>query len=88
MISKILIVPNNNFILCYLQTKMKIVINSRAKRSSNGNPTWLFVELLLVTDRTIFLDHQSFLQTNDTDLVFLNMKIYYSHFFNGVSSSF
>ena len=54
----------------------------------NGQPINLYVELLIVADQTIYQDHKRFLQTNDSNLIFENMKIYYSHFFNGVNQHY
>ena len=51
----------------------------------NGLPIGLYVELLIVTDLTIFEDHKRFAQTSDTNLVFLHMRTYFAHYINGVS---
>ena len=60
----------------------------RYKRTVTSKPINLYVELLLVTDKTIFQDHQVYAQSDNIDLIFSNMKIYFSHFFNGVYSLF
>lgn len=61
---------------------------SDRKRSLNGQPISMFVEQLVVIDQTIYLDHQKFLNTNDRDVIFESMKIYFSHMFNGVNQQF
>ena len=44
-----------------------------------------YVEHLVVCDVTIFNEHSRFVQTNDKDVVFENMRIYFAHVINGVS---
>lgn len=63
------------------------LLESTQKRvlSALPKPIKLYVELLLVTDRTVFEDHKRFARTDETDLVFLHMRTYFSHFINGVS---
>lgn len=77
------------------QNTNKVIVNkvneakfNRSKRALNGQPINLYVELLLVTDNTIYLDHQKFAQITDRNLTFQFMKIYYSHFFNGVNQHY
>lgn len=41
-----------------------------------------------MTDSSIYLDHQKFAQITDRNLTFEFMKIYYSHFFNGVNQQY
>ena len=60
----------------------------RFKRFSNIKPIHLYVELLVVVDKTIYLDHQKILKTNDSDLILNNIRVYYSHFFNGVNQQY
>lgn len=56
--------------------------DKRAQR--NGQPFNLYVEVLIVTDYTIYEDHQNYAQTNDQNLVFLYMRIYFAHYINEV----
>ena len=49
-------------------------------------PFNLYVETLVVTDKTVFDDHVRLAQTNDTALVFLHMKAYFAHYMNGVNN--
>jgi hypothetical protein len=58
------------------------------KRSIMGEPINLFVELLVLVDSSIYQNQKEYIQTNDTNLIFQNMQIYYSHFFNGVNLQF
>lgn len=58
--------------------------NKRAMQ--NGQPFQLSVELLIVTDPSIYLDHQRFANTTNQNLVFIEMKAYYAHLVNGVSA--
>jgi hypothetical protein len=58
------------------------------KRSIMGEPINLFVELLVLVDSSIYANQKEYIQTNDTNLIFQNMQIYYSHFFNGVNLQF
>ena len=62
--------------------------STKIKRSSNGNPFDLYLEVLIVTDKTIFNDHVRFASTNDTSLVFLHMRTYFAHYINGVRPEF
>ena len=63
-------------------------MNQKKKRAVNGQPINLFVETVLVADRTIYDDHQRFAKITDPDLTFQFMKIYYSHFFSGVNQHY
>lgn len=57
----------------------------RSKRAqANGSPFNLYDEVLVVTDYTIFRDHQVYAQTTNTNLVFLYMRTYFAHYINGV----
>lgn len=58
----------------------------RTKRAqANGQPFDLYLEVLVVTDYTIFVDHKEYAQTDDVSLVFLYMRTYFAHYINGVS---
>lgn len=52
------------------------------KRSSK--PIELYIELLIVTDRSVFQDHKRFAHTDDDNVAFIHMRTYFSHFANGV----
>ena len=56
--------------------------------SSTTPPVELYVELLVVTDRSVFDDHKRFAQTNDNEVAFLHMRTYFTHFINGVNQRF
>ena len=62
---------------------------SREKTSQQTNTSHdLYLELLVVTDCSVFNDHKTYLQTNRTDLIFLHMSLYFYHFINGVNERF
>ena len=56
----------------------------KTKKRILDKPVELYVELLLVTDRTIFEDHKRYAQTDDNDLTFLHIRTYFTHYINGV----
>lgn len=56
----------------------------KTKKRILDKPVELYVELLLVTDRTIFEDHKRYAQTDDNDITFLHMRTYFTHYINGV----
>lgn len=56
----------------------------RRKRALNGQPISLNVELLVVTDLSIYNEHVRYAGTTNQNLVFLHMKIYYAHLIHGV----
>lgn len=59
--------------------------SSRSKRAqANGQPFDLYVEVLVVTDYSIYQDNIEYAQTSDVNLVFLYMKTYFAHYINGV----
>jgi hypothetical protein len=61
-------------------------ITMRERRAqTNGQPFDLYLELLIVTDPTIYFDHQIYTQTNNTDLVFIEMQAYFAHYVVGVN---
>ena len=55
------------------------------KVGANGQPISLYIELLVVTDSTVFDYHKNFIGSNDQNLIFSQMRIYYAHLINGVS---
>jgi hypothetical protein len=52
--------------------------------NESTKPIELYVELLLVTDHSVFDHHKQFAKTNDDNLVFVHMRTYFSHFIHGV----
>ncbi|CAF0730548.1 unnamed protein product [Brachionus calyciflorus] len=58
------------------------------KRALNGQPITLNVELLVVTDSTVFNTHQKFAGTSNTEIVFLHMRHYYAHLMHGVNQRY
>ncbi len=64
---------------------INFIFSKKQKRADlNNNPFNLYVELLIVTDHSIFEDHKRFSKSENTDLVFLHMQTYFAHFINGV----
>lgn len=63
-------------------------VEKQKRAAPNGQPFNLFLEVLLVTDHSIYEDHVRFAGTNDTDLVFLYMRTYFAHYFNGINQRF
>lgn len=57
-------------------------------RPSTNSPVPLVVELLLVTDPTVYEVHRKFCKTNDKEKIFQHMRIYYSYLINGVNQRF
>ena len=49
------------------------------------NPISLYIELLLVTDNSIYVDHQRYAQTTDMSITLYNMRVYFVHYINSVS---
>lgn len=77
--------PNGHFLL-RLKWKQKNNQDdsSNNNRTKKSKPFHLNIELLVVTDLTVFNDHKRYANTNNTDVAFLHMKIYYSHLILGV----
>lgn len=46
------------------------------------------VELLVVTDSTVFDNHRKFIGSSNTDVVFLHMRHYFAHFIHGVNQRY
>ncbi len=67
---------------------IKLKLSPPIKRSNNGQPFNLYIEVLLVTDKTIYNDHRVYANTNDQNLVFLHMRSYFSHYMNGVNERY
>jgi hypothetical protein len=82
--------PNSSFdakeSLSYKILKLrKEKTQKRKKRSLNGEPVQLYVETLIVTDVSIYNDHQRITKSTDQNVVFQHMKLYFSHVINGVN---
>ncbi len=58
------------------------------RATQNGKPTHLFIELLVVADKTIFDDHKRFIQSEDLESIVTHMKVYYTHFVNAINQRF
>lgn len=58
---------------------------NRKKRTLNGEPVQLYVETLIVTDYSVYNDHQRITKSTDQNVVFQHMKLYFSHVINGVN---
>ena len=58
---------------------------SAKKRSLDGQPLSLYVETLVVADKSVYSDHERYSGYADQDIVFLHMKIYLMHVFFRVS---
>lgn len=50
-----------------------------------NKPIELYVELLMVADHSVFEDHKRFLESNDDELIFANIKSYFAHIVGAVS---
>jgi hypothetical protein len=61
-----------------------LLILSKAILSQTKKKVDFTVESLLVVDKYVIEKHQMFLKTNDTDIVLADLKIYLSHYMNGV----
>jgi hypothetical protein len=48
----------------------------------------LFIELLVVADKTILDNHKRFTQSEDLESNFVHMKVYYTHFVNAINQRF
>lgn len=57
----------------------------RQKRALNGKQTILNVELLVVTDSTVYANFQRLTGSSNKATVFAVMKHYYAHLINGVT---
>ncbi len=55
---------------------------------NSTQPKKLNVEVLLVTDSSVYKDHQRFSGSNDTHVIFMHMKIYFSHVMMGVNQRY
>jgi hypothetical protein len=62
----------------------RIVHSSRISTT----PVNLVVEVLIVTDPSVYEVHKKFCKTSDKSKIFQHMRIYYSHIINGVNQRF
>jgi hypothetical protein len=51
-------------------------------------PIEMFVETLVVTDVTIYEDHKRFTNSNNQKIIFHHMKMYFSHYINGIDKMY
>ncbi|CAF0922549.1 unnamed protein product, partial [Brachionus calyciflorus] len=87
---------NKNEVIDYIisnKTLEALRNSSKANKMStrvgtNGEPLYLFVELLVVTDSTVFQYHKNFMGSSDQNLIFSQMRIYYAHLINGINQRF
>ncbi|RNA12759.1 A disintegrin and metallo ase with thrombospondin motifs 3-like [Brachionus plicatilis] len=54
----------------------------------DGQPINLYVELLVVTDSSVYDYHRRFIGTDDQSLIFSQMRIYYAHLINGINQRY
>jgi hypothetical protein len=62
--------------------------NKFNNRALNGAPVQMYGEVVLVADQTIYNDHVIFAGTTTQSLVFLHMRIYFTHVMNGVNQRY
>ncbi len=79
-------------VVIYLTEELsKMSTNSRNKKrkvTGQSSITQFNVETLVVTDYSLYLDHQRYANSTNQDLVLVHMRIYFSHVFNGVNQRF
>jgi hypothetical protein len=56
--------------------------------TSQTRPINLYVELLVVTDETVYEHHEQIANTNDRNQVFWHMKMYFAYIVNGMNQRF
>ena len=66
----------------------RIIHSNDSTEQNTTQPVKLDVDTLLVTDLTVYNDHRRFSGSNDQNVVFLHMKIYFLHLMNGVFEYF
>lgn len=71
-----------------IMSDKNFTFKQRNKRSINGQPIELNVELLLVTDTTVLQNFQTLAGTTDDQRVTVLMRHYYSHLINGVNQRY
>ena len=78
----------NKTIFFYQETPSGARKNYKFQKRGINGPVNLNVELLVVTDSTVFQTHQRFAGTSNTEIVFLHMRHYYAHLINGVNQRY
>lgn len=68
----------------YLLVSEKKVPSTKKRRSLNGKPLILNVEVLAVLDSSIYDGHKRILETDDDSLIRDAIQTYYAYVFNGV----
>jgi hypothetical protein len=58
------------------------------QQTSDSNFFDLYVELLVVTDPTVYEDHKRYSGSNDSSLIFSHMRTYFAHTINLVITLF
>ncbi|CAF0730331.1 unnamed protein product [Brachionus calyciflorus] len=71
-----------------MKSLRKTKIARRQKRSVNGQPILLNVELLLVTDSSVYTNFQRLIASTNSQIVFSAMRHYYAHLINGVNQRY
>ncbi|RNA04998.1 A disintegrin and metallo ase with thrombospondin motifs 3-like [Brachionus plicatilis] len=61
---------------------------NKNSRAVDGEPIVADVETLVVIDPSIYEDHKEFLQTNDQEIIFDHIRLYYAHTMNGVNDKY
>ncbi|RNA00332.1 A disintegrin and metallo ase with thrombospondin motifs 1, partial [Brachionus plicatilis] len=69
------------------QSENRNEINKNS-RAVDGEPIVADVETLVVIDPSIYEDHKEFLQTNDQEIIFDHIRLYYAHTMNGVNDKY
>ena len=67
--------------------KLDLYIKSRLhseNRALNNQPIQLHVEVLVITDSSVYKKHQTYAGTTDMNMTFAHMRLYYAHLINGV----
>jgi hypothetical protein len=68
------------------ESKLEETFNGiKQKVGDNNKRIDLYVEVLFVTERSVYFDHQIFANTTNKDLVFLHIRMYLAHLFHAVN---
>lgn len=57
-------------------------------KAVNGQPVVFTLEALVVVDPSVYNLFKTFLNTNNDDLIFENIRAYYAHVMNGVDNKY
>ncbi len=74
----------NDGISNLLDNKIRIKKPIISKRAVNGQPTDLYVQLLVVADTSIYTHFRELTGLTNKDLIYGHMKLYYIHMISGV----